>query len=117
MRKDIATSVRAELLKRDAPDSLARVVLHALRQMLSVDRHKRGSSWEADVQALLRFHNFANSPDDHLPHDDMMLKTSFLIAVEAGQVDNVYAALCYLAAAVHIDSAAPCNYPTVTRGE
>ncbi len=117
MRKDIATSVRAKLLKRDAPTSLARVVLHALRQMLAVERHKRGNTWEGDVQALFCFYNFANGPDDHMPHHDLMLKTSFLIAVEAQQVDNVYAALCYLTAAVHLDSTAPCSYATVTRGE
>ncbi|KAI0631334.1 hypothetical protein C8Q77DRAFT_200789 [Trametes polyzona] len=117
MKSDIATSARADLLKRDAPDSLARVVLYAIRQMLAIDRKQRPSTWEDDVQALLRFYTFAESSgsDQCAPHQDRVLQTMFLVAMEAQSAENVYPALRFLGSAVHVESSVCCSYSTVCR--
>ncbi|EIW54946.1 uncharacterized protein TRAVEDRAFT_22776 [Trametes versicolor FP-101664 SS1] len=117
---DIATGdgsvVPASFLKRNARAIMSRMLLYALRQMLTVERGARADfkpGWEATVQALFNSYNAVLSGIS-VPYDDLALRTAFLISMEAKDTANCYTALRYLSAAVDVDSAAPCTYSTVS---
>ncbi|KAI0641542.1 hypothetical protein C8Q79DRAFT_930012 [Trametes meyenii] len=112
------TVAPAALLKRNARGILSRLVLYALRQMLTVERKARekgtksGVEWENLLQMLLTVHT-ETLADGSIPRDELTLKTAFRVLMEATSTANQYSALRYLEAAVNIEAPTTCSYSTV----
>ncbi|KAI9068125.1 hypothetical protein FKP32DRAFT_1562408 [Trametes sanguinea] len=110
----------ALLSKRNAGRRLTRMVLIALRQMLTIqraDRDRFRPPWENTVQQLINLYKNAASlwGGDRIPHDEATLRTAFFVLMEANSGSNRYAALEFLSSAVNVDSSPSCDYLTVSR--
>ena len=110
------TIAPAALLKQNVRGRLSSMVLTALRQMLTINDDNRDVLWEPTVQRLFSMCTVM-VPGEQLPHNDLILKTAFYIAMQTTSTENLYTALNYLATAVNVDSPVPCDYLTVSRGE
>ncbi|KAI0659739.1 hypothetical protein C8Q70DRAFT_914719 [Cubamyces menziesii] len=107
------TIAPAALLKQNVRGRLSSMVLTALRQMLTVDSKSRDDLWEPTVQRLFSMCTVM-VPGEQLPHNGLLLKTAFYIAMQTTSTENLYTALNYLATAVNVDSPMPCDYLTVS---
>ncbi|KAI0631323.1 hypothetical protein C8Q77DRAFT_1061838 [Trametes polyzona] len=113
---DGSTDLPVSLLKRNARDTVARLILHALRQLLTVEQEGRadlGFNWEAKIKALFNTYLKA-SEGSPLQRDSLALRTAFLISIQTSDADGRLAALRHLADAVDADSPVPCQYSTIS---
>ncbi|KAI0323691.1 hypothetical protein GY45DRAFT_1264173 [Cubamyces sp. BRFM 1775] len=108
------TIAPAALLKQNVRGRLSSMVLTALRQMLTIESRSRDTLWEPTIQRLFSMCTVM-VPGERLPHNDLILKTAFYIAMQTTSPENLYMALNYLATAVNVDSPVPCDYLTVSR--
>ncbi|KAH9888086.1 hypothetical protein C8Q73DRAFT_655916 [Cubamyces lactineus] len=97
------TSLKPNILRR-----LSRMLLTALRQMLTIEAKNREDSWEPSVQRLLSLYIGVTSILN-IPPTELALRTIFHISMDASSTENLYAALTYLAAAV--DDRASVQHP------
>ncbi|KAI0676346.1 hypothetical protein C8Q78DRAFT_930371, partial [Trametes maxima] len=105
-----------KLLKQKASGkSLPLIVHQALRQMLTIDRGLRDTSWEAGLFSLQRFYTLARATD--APLDEQVLRTKFLIAMESTTEENIFAALSSLLEAVNAGADTTCDFKTVSLGK